>query len=916
MDSTRLVGRDPELALLREQLDRARQGEARIVFVRGEAGIGKTALVRAFVAEASDCAVLAAAGEETETSLNLGVVEQLLAQRAAPAAVPTGSLAAGAALVTAVSDLEVHKPVLLWVDDVHWVDPPSQQALLFALRRLSVDAVCSVVSFRSLDDPAVATGFRRLLRDDRSTDVVLHGLDVPAVRELARRSGVELPVGAVRRLTEHTSGNPLWSGALLKELSLQDLSSLTSDLPAPEELRTLVLGLLDRVPAGARRLVEASAVAGSDWPLGLLSEAADVPEAAAALDEGVAAGLLLDSPGSPPDVRPAHALIRAAVVASLSPLRRLDLHTRLADHAPTPRQRLRHRIAASPGADDDLSRAAAEAAAEAGARGDLVGATELLASAARLGTDPTQRGQLLDEAVATSLLSGDLRQARALVASLGELEQTPRRLLLRAWLALSEGRHRQAETGLRATLELAATSEDPSILPEASRLIAHVLILGGRESEAVEHARRAVELETPTTLGAGMARAVLVTSLALLGRHDEAEHAAGLGEVPRPDQLITAVCRGNARTYVGEWAGATSDLVTVVEASRHLGISDFLSAAWANLAKVQYLTGEWDQARQNAQQAVEVTIDTDQFWALSPVHTTAALVPARRGDWDTARRHVEAALSAAHMNQDAMSTRYAGTAAAVLAHSRQRPDEVIAAVLPVLDSYAGAMPLQPGTLEWPVLYAEALALTGRIEEARRVLDELAGSDVRTWVTGPLARVRGVLLALDGALEDAVEAYDRAEALAVAAALPFDVALTCLSRSGVLARIGRRSDALADLRSSLDGFTALGARPYGDIAARRLTALGAEPDARASPARTSLTPQELAVSRLVRQGMSNREIAGSLSVSTKTVEFHLGNVFLKLGVRSRTQLVARSAELLEPHPVEDSGERPLRAVQDE
>jgi DNA-binding CsgD family transcriptional regulator len=916
MDGTRLVGRDLELALLREQLDRARSGEARVVFLRGEAGIGKTALVRALVTEAPDCVVLAAAGDETETSLGLGVVDQLLARTSRGDDRPAGALAAGAALVGAVSDLEADRPVMLWVDDLHWVDPPSQQALLFALRRLAVDAVCTVLTCRSLDDPAVATGFRRLQRDPRAIDVALHGLDVPAVRELARIHGVDLPVGAVRRLAQHTSGNPLWSSALLKELSVAELSSLFPELPAPEELRNLVLGLLERASPDGRRLVETSAVAGSDWPLGILAGAAMVGGAAAALAEGVEAGLLIETPGTPPSVRPAHALIRAAVLSSLPASRRLALHGRLAAVASTPRQRLRHEIAASPGADDDLSARAAQAASEAGARGDLVGATELLASAARLGTDPGQRGQLLDEAVATSLLSGDLHEARSLVGSLAELEQTPRRLLLRAWLALSEGQHREAETGLRDALERATASDDQSILPEASRLMAHVLLLGGREAEAVEHARRAVELETSSTLGSGMARAVLVTSLALLGRHEEAEEAAGFDDEPRPDQLITAVCRGNARTYVGDWHGAVSDLAAVVEASRTLGISDFLSAAWANLAKVQYLLGEWDAARQNAQQAVEVTLDTDQFWALSPVHTTAALVPSRRGDWDTARTHVDAALAAARANQDAMSVRYAGTAAATLAHSRGRPDDVLVALRPVVDSYSGTMPAQPGTLEWPVLYADALVATGRLDDVRRVLDELESMAVRTWVTAGVTRVRGLLHAALGSTDRANADFERAEEAAAAAKLPFDLAMIRLNRGELAARIGRRPEALADLRAALDGFAALGARPFTQVAEKRLAGLGEPPAAPASPPRAALTPQELAVTRLVRKGLSNREIATELFLSTKTVEFHLSHVYMKLGVRSRTQLVARSAELLDLRPVEHRGDGVLRAMQDE
>ena len=897
MDSTPLVGREQELGVLRDLLGRAGRGAAPLCFVHGEAGIGKTALVRTLVAETDGVTVLAAAGEETESALSLGVVQRLLAEagHARPCA---SAFAAGAALVAAVSDLEAERPVLLWVDDLHWVDAPSQQAILFALRRLTVDAMCTVLSCRSLDDQTVAPGFRRLHREPRATDVPLLGLDVAAVGELARRHGVDLPTGVVRRLARHTSGNPLWSTALLKELSAEQLSSVAPDLPAPGELRTLVVALLDRASPDARLLVETSAVAGSDWPLGVLARAAGVGDPAAALAEGVSAGLVVEVAGLPPHVRPAHALVRAAVLSSLTAARRLDLHARLAEVATTPRRRLRHEIAASPGADDDLSARAAAAAAEAGARGDLVGATELLSAAARLGTDPHRSGHLLDEAAATGLMSGDLLRARVHVEALSGLEPTPRRLLLRGWLALSEGQHQEAETRLRDAIDRAAAAGDRSVVPEASRLMAHLLLLGGREAEAVEHARRAVELEAPDTLGAAMARAVLVTSLALLGRQDEMEEAAGFGAEPRPDQLITAVCRGNARTYVGDWDGAAKDLSAVIEASKVIGVSDFLSAAWANLAKVQYLTGAWDTARQNAQQAVEVTTDTDQTWALSPVHTTAALVPARRGDWDAARTHVELALAAAHANRDAMSIRYAGTAAATLAHSRGRPDEVLEAVEPVVTSHAGELPRQPGALEWPALYAEALVRTGRVDDARRLLDRLEALSVRTWLTGPLARVRGLLHATEGEAERALATFGQAEALADAAGLPFELALTRMDRGAVLARLGRRMEAVVDLRAALDGLAALGARPFADRAAAALAGLGAAPAFTVSPGAPALTPQELAVSRLVREGLSNREIATELFLSTKTVEFHLRHVYMKLGIRSRTQLVARSAELLD------------------
>ena len=203
---------------------------------------------------------------------------------------------------------------------------------------------------------------------------------------------------------------------------------------------------------------------------------------------------------------------------------------------------------------------------------------------------------------------------------------------------------------------------------------------------------------------------------------------------------------------------------------------------------------------------MELVADTDQFWTLSPVHSTAALVPARRGDWDTARMHVDVALAAARSHQEAMSIRYAGTAAATLAHSRGRPDEVLEAVAPVVESYAGAMPEQPGTLEWPALYAEALVRTGRREDARRVLDELEAKEVRTWLTAPVARVRGLVQAADGALEQALVTFERAAGLATDLGLPLDLALVRLERGSVLVphgtagrRPGRRAGGARRLR---------------------------------------------------------------------------------------------------------------------
>jgi DNA-binding CsgD family transcriptional regulator/tetratricopeptide (TPR) repeat protein len=910
MDRTRLVGRDGELALLREQFGRARRGEARIVFVRGEAGIGKTSLAAAAVSEAPDFTLLKAAGEESEQDLAYGVVDQLFGHLGGGPAAGAGPtpLAVGAAFLRALSDAQARAPLLLLVDDLQWADRSSQHAISFALRRLQADQICAILCLRSSSESTLTSGMSRLQGSPHATTHDLEGLSSSAVAELAVRESFALPGHAVDRLRDHTGGRPLWTLSLLREVPRDVLLAASARLPAPRSFSDLTADRLSSLSPSARALVEAAAVHGAAAHLGLLSSVGGVDDPFGALEEAAAAALLVSDGGTPPLVRVAHSLVGSAVYDSLGEVRRVDLHKAWSRSAPSDHDRLRHEVSASPGHDAALSDRVASAAAAAASAGAWSEAATLWESAAQLSPAHDVRRSRLQESVASALTGGDVARASTFVESLRQVDSllaSPRSRTVLGWLAIAQGRPAEANSMLEDAVAAAESEGDLRTVAEASRLLGHVLVLLGRADHAVRHARRALDLDPPLSIESGISRAILVIALATDGNQEEAERVAG-DERPlvRPDQLMVGVSRGTSRVFRGDFAGAVEDLSDVIRASRGIGGFEFLCAAWSHLSRAHYCLGDWDAAVATSEQAVSIAVDTQQAWAMSAVHAHAAFVPARRGSWVVA---------------EAMSISYAATAAAVLEHSRGDHRGVLNALEPLMKLEHRVGTFMPGSLEWPNLFGEALVRCGELDSAEEfLLGFLAASDRRQspWPMSAARRSLGLLKAAQGNEAAAISLFDESSAVARESGMPFELAESALEKGVLLSRAGNLDAGKAEVTAASGGFASLGAVPFTDRADRILAGLGASPALRASPPRVALTPQEIAVSRLVRKGLSNREIATELFLSTKTVEFHLSHVYLKLGVRSRTQLVARSAELLDLRAVEDRGDSRLGAVEDE
>jgi DNA-binding CsgD family transcriptional regulator len=913
------VGRDEELGRVLALLEAARGGVAGVLVVEGEAGIGKTTLLGAAEELADGFACLRARGVESEAALGHAALLELLtpvrdrladlpaAQAEALVAAlgwgparagPPEDRAAGDRYLVAAATLSLlaaaaeRSPMLVLVDDLHWVDRESAAALLFAARRLRRDAVAFVFAART--GPGAAAP--------------LEGLPVLALAGLAPSQAAGLlperltdPVAA--RLVERTRGNPLALTEVAGRLTpAQRLGAapLPDLLPVGDRLELVYEPLLTGLSAPAWRAIVLCA-AGPEGAtaavVGALRQ--DGVDAGAAVDEAEERRVLVRDGGG---LRFRHPLLRAAAWRLATPAQRRAAHLALAGALPGEAARAArtwHLAEAVDGPDDGLAGELVAVAEEDRDRRGFAAAAAALERAALLTTDPAEAAERLAAAVGDAFLAGDVERTRTLAArvldgpagraaraqvlfTLGVLEQyagsVPRAAdLLAAAAGLADGAQlvwALAELGntrfrlndLSGVAEVAdrlaeaADPRDPGQRALAEFVRGVVLTVGGDPAagrpllaDVLELLRLPALRDDPRYLiNLALAAGFLGDLRGLVAPFERrlavARERGALGVLVPGLALMAA---GHA--WIGDHAGAFADAGEAAELGEQLGYATDAAVAVEMLAWQSAARGLHDDARQALARARALTDRAGTTSVAAHQAITAAFCALCRGDLTEVATLLEARIAAD------------GGVGAMGEPLGVAPD--------LVEAYVGL-----GRT------ADAAALAGRYAE-------VTAPSPSPPTAALVARCQGLTAAKE---EAAVEGFQAALAAHAQAPDAFEAARTRLLYGARLRRAGRRIAAREQLRAALDAFTAMDLTAWAQRAADELAATGATARPRRPLASEPLTSQETRVALLVARGLPNREIAAALFLSPKTVEHHLASVFRKRGFRSRTEVAAAFA----------------------
>ena len=882
-----LIARDAELADLQQRLLRAGEHGPGLVLVTGPGGVGLTTLVRRVAAEHTGRTLWATA-VPWEASVEHGVLSQLLGRSVDP----TGPLA-GARLV--VDELG-SEPALVVVDAATWSDVGSLQTLSTAVRH-HPEGRFLVLLAGTLTDPTGPAGTATVLAGvvDR---ISVGPLDAAGVQALAAAHGIPVHPTLADRLCRHTQGRPAHVAALVAELPRQVWSEYDPVFPAPAAVAAAVTARLTALADGPRSLVEAVAVLGESATLPQAAALAGLADPLPALDEATRAGLL-----SATERRRATYLAlpdpmaAAAVRATSGPLRLAEAHLAAAEIVHDPAVRLGHLVDASPLPDPVLADELDSLAQERAGTGAWSAAADLLAGAARLTADAGQREDRLARSVDALIGSGDGLGAAALIPEVESMRETALRNAVLGYLAVVRGRPGEAESRLQRAWDLVNPERDPATAAlVCQRWVLHSLARC-RGDDLVRWADRTGSLAPPDSPAAVEAAAIRGLGVAAIGRPQEAlEGYVRLTEEVGHGAQAQRVAMGRG------WLHLTLDEVEPARSALTSALpTDFLGGStrislWAHawLARAQFVAGDWDDALATARDGLDLA-DRSGMRLVAPLLSwTQAQVHALRGEWTRAETAVRAG-DAGPRDYEIMRVPSC-LARAHVAEAAADYVGVIRALAPLLQAWAGGSIDEPGAWPWTDIYANALVVEGRYDEAEEFLaphEALARERGHRSTRARLGYARGRMLGATGDLPGARACFEDALQLLEDQPLRYDRARVNFAFGQTLRRAGKRREADAVMQTARDLYLTLGATTYVERCERELRAGGVHA-ARVDRGVAGLTPQEQLVSDLVAQGMTNREVATDLYLSTKTVQYHLTRIYAKLGVRSRTELAALRA----------------------
>src|SRR5271166_572996 len=907
-----LLERHNEIDAIDQLLAGARVGRGGALVLRGEPGIGKTALLEYAAKSAADLQVVRAVGVESETQLGFAGLHQLLTpllarlerlpfpqRRALQSAFglindgPPDRFLVGLAVLTLLADAAGARPLLAVVDDTQWLDRESAEALAFVARRLDADDLAIV--FATAEHTGVSTALGGVACID------LAGLSDEATgRLLGAINGGPVDDRVAKQLAGETRGNPLAIVELAGELSAAQLAGLCvlpEPLPVGSRLEERFLRRVRELPDGARTLLVIAAAASAIDGALLRRAAAHLGiEPEEAIDGVAHRFLVVDDV-----VRFRHPLIRSAIYGAATGVERRRAHEALAaasDAEEEADRRAWHRSMAALGPDEEAAAELERSAERAGARGGYAASAALLARAAELTHDPARRPERLVRTARADLAAGAADRAQA------RLDE--------AMMQLTDARQRAEARRLQGAIEFArgdGANASATLLAAASELapldasLARKTLLeafeaahwAGRfgmdkERHAVATAARSAPLAASRVAGA---EDLLLDGFAelLVGRY-----AAG---APLLRRAITRLLEDEPRGEDGSrWLGlgcyAAGELFDEeplqalagrwVKRARQSGALTMLPLALSELAGAELQAGRFQAAEAVLSEQQDIAAATANAGALGAATPRRPLLMAWRGEADDTRAGAEEMIKEGIARGQGALVSFAQCALAVLELGLGRYEAALASALAIYQD-------DPPSLGTHVLsdLVEAAIRCERPDAAAAALERLSARALASGTElalGLLARSRA-LLSQDGAEAFYAEALER---LAKTRAVP-ELGRAHLLYGEWLRRRRRRRDAREQLRLAFELFDSLGASGFAERARVELLATGEHARKREDSTRDDLTAQEARISRLAAEGASNSEIAEQLFISSSTDAYHLRKAFRKLDVSSRTKLAA-------------------------
>ena len=892
-----LLGRERERRELDVALADARLNRSTVLVVAGEVGIGKSMLLAdaGERAQAAGMRVLRARGIESEARVPFAGLLELLrpalsvleripepqreALEGALALRPASAqdrFAVGAATLSLLAAYAEGTPVAVIVDDGHWLDASSADALLFAMRRLVADPIAVIVAVRH-EEPS-------FVDDARLPTLYVPGLDREAAAILVGEAAVD-------RLYAATGGNPLALLELAPEAAR--LAELPIDLPAP---------IVGRVASGFVRRAAALAVetqrallvaAASDTGDLLLLERAH-PGCVEDLFPAEEAGLVALREGR---VEFRHALARSALYGAVPAEEQRAAHRELASALPDHEvdRRAWHLALATVGPDAVASSALEQAGARAYQRSAYAEAAAAYDRAATLSVEPAR---LFANAADAAWLAGQPDRAIALLdhASLNAQDDgllTIRVEHLRGQIAARRGPVAEARSMLEAAAVRAADLD-----PEAAVvMLAEATFLSYYAGDAramLQTAARATELAAQlggrSEIFAGLAQGMAFVFAGDGERGARSIHRA-VAQLEESDELRAdphlAVWAALGPLWLREAEAGRSLFERALELVRSRTALGAMPELLVHMARDWATTDEWPSAQAAYGEGIALARETGQGVALAFGLSGLAWLEARQGREADCRAHAAEGRETCIRTGVVANELWTLAALGDLELGLGRPEAAVVHY-EEWDALLRSRRIEDVDLSPAPELAETYLRLGRVEDAVAVAarhEESARIKGQPWALARAARTRG-LLAADGEL---AAAFDEALALYEQTPDRYEAARTRLAYGARLRRIGLRVRAREELRTAIETFDALGAEPWSNLARAELEATGETARKRDASMRDRLTPQELQIALLLAGGRTTREAAAAMFLSPKTIEYHLRNVYRKLDVRSRAEL---------------------------